>query len=381
MRVALFPLSTVLFPQGVLPLRVFEARYLDMVRDCMREGTLFGVCLITDSRASEVSRTTALAEVGCLARIDAWDMKQLGLLHIRAVGQDRFRLLSTETQADGLVLGDVELIDPDEDAPVPPEHRPCVELLSRILDDLRTQYDERRIAEDAPDQDDALAQLPFAEPFHMESSAWVSNRLCEVLPVPLKAKQRLMELTDAPTRLQIVHTYLKQHLADLTQPSPHCIGAAASPARATRRPKCVGFEPLRRRGCGPQRASNGRHPRTHHEAVVREFVPQLGQAPFRSTCSAYRSAIAHLVVRRPPRHRTREGHEPPQMPLRQQSPATLRGHDEQDERSPGAQRPCRRIRNCPIRPRPCHATVTATAIAARGAPARATSHQGPSSCM
>jgi hypothetical protein len=211
MRVALFPLSTVLFPQGVLPLRVFEARYLDMVRDCMREGTLFGVCLITDSRASDVSRTTALAEVGCLARIDAWDMKQLGLLHIRAVGQDRFRLLGTETQADGLVVGDVELIDPDDDAPVPPEHRPCVELLSRILDDLRAQFDERRISEDAPDQDDALAQFPFAEPFHMESSAWVSNRLCEVLPVPLKAKQRLMELTDAPTRLQIVHTYLKQH--------------------------------------------------------------------------------------------------------------------------------------------------------------------------
>src|SRR5512133_2137823 len=137
MRVALFPLSTVLFPQGVLPLRVFEARYLDMVRDCMREGTVFGVCLITDPRASEVSRTTALAEVGCLARIEAWDMKQLGLLHIRAVGQDRFRLLRSEVQADGLALGEVELIDPDDDEPVPAEHRPCVDLLARILDDLR----------------------------------------------------------------------------------------------------------------------------------------------------------------------------------------------------------------------------------------------------
>ena len=211
MRVALFPLSTVLFPQGVLPLRVFEARYLDMVRDCMRDGTLFGVCLITDARASEVSRTTALAPVGCLARIDAWDMKQLGLLHIRAVGQDRFRLLRTETQADGLVRGEVELIDPDDDAPVAPEHRPCAELLARILDDLRAQFEQRRSAEDAPDQDEALTRFPFAEPFHMDSSAWVSNRLCEVLPVPMKAKQRLMELTDAPTRLQIVHTYLKQH--------------------------------------------------------------------------------------------------------------------------------------------------------------------------
>ncbi|MGZ8272325.1 MAG: LON peptidase substrate-binding domain-containing protein [Burkholderiaceae bacterium] len=211
MRVALFPLSTVLFPQGVLPLRVFEARYLDMVRDCMRDGTLFGVCLITDPRASEVSRTASLSEVGCLARIDAWDMKQLGVLHIRAVGQERFRLLEKETQDDGLMLGEVDLIDPDDDAPVPPEHRPCVDLLSRILDDLRTQLAERQASDDAPEQNDVLSQLPFAMPYHMDSSAWVSNRLCEVLPVPLKAKQKLMELTDAPTRLQIVHTYLKQH--------------------------------------------------------------------------------------------------------------------------------------------------------------------------
>lgn len=211
MRVALFPLSTVLFPQGVLPLRIFEARYLDMVRDCMRDGTLFGVCLITDPRASEASRTTALAEVGCLARIDAWDMKQLGLLHIRAVGQDRFRLLRTEVQSDGLVLGDVQLVDPDDDVPVPAEHRPCVDLLARIVEDLRVQLEERRMAEGGPGESDVLGRLPFAEPFHMDSSAWVSNRLCEVLPVPLKAKQRLMELTDAPTRLEIVHAYLKQH--------------------------------------------------------------------------------------------------------------------------------------------------------------------------
>lgn len=211
MRVALFPLATVLFPQGVLPLRVFEARYLDMVRDCMREGTLFGVTMITDPRASDVTRTTALAEVGCLARIDAWDMKQLGLLHIRAIGQERFRLLGTETQADGLVRGDIELIDPDDDVPVSPEHRPCVDLLRRIVADLSTQYAERRLGDDDSEPNEVLSQPPLAEPYHMDSSSWVSNRLCEILPVPLKAKQKLMELTDAPTRLQIVHTYLKQH--------------------------------------------------------------------------------------------------------------------------------------------------------------------------
>jgi Lon protease-like protein len=211
MRIALFPLSTVLFPRGVLALRVFEPRYLDMVRDCMREGTVFGVTLITDPRASEVTRTTALAEVGCLARIEAWDMKQLGLLHIRTVGQERFRLLSTDTQADGLVLGEIALIDPDDDAPVPTEHRPCVDLLEKIVDDLREQLEEKRAVPDAPETNEVLAQLPFAEPYHMDSSAWVSNRLCEVLPVPMKAKQKLMELTDAPTRLKIVHTFLKQH--------------------------------------------------------------------------------------------------------------------------------------------------------------------------
>jgi Lon protease-like protein len=211
MRIALFPLSTVLFPRGVLALRVFEPRYLDMVRDCMREGTVFGVTLITDPRATEVTRTTALAEVGCLARIDAWDMKQLGMLHIRTVGQDRFRLLSTEIQPDGLVLGEIALIDPDDDAPVAAEHRPCVDLLERILADLREQLEEKRAASEAPETNEVLAQLPFAEPYHMDSSAWVSNRLCEVLPVPLKAKQKLMELTDAPTRLTIVHTFLKQH--------------------------------------------------------------------------------------------------------------------------------------------------------------------------
>jgi Lon protease-like protein len=211
MRVALFPLSTVLFPQGVLALRVFEPRYLDMVRDCLRDGTLFGVTMITDPRASDTSRTTALADVGCLTRIEAWDMKQLGVLHIRTIGQERFRLLSTETQADGLVVGEISLIDPDDDAPVASEHRACVDLLARILEDLRSQFEQKRAAEESTATNEVLSQPPFAEPYHMDSSAWVSNRLCEVLPVPLKAKQKLMELMDAPTRLNIVHTYLKQH--------------------------------------------------------------------------------------------------------------------------------------------------------------------------
>lgn len=208
MRLPLFPLSTVLFPAGVLPLRIFEARYMDMARDCLRNNTQFGVCMITDPKANESSRTATVATVGCSAEISGWDMRQLGLLHVRAVGRQRFRVIASSTEANGLRIAEVEWIEDDPDQPIAPEHSPCVELLGRIIDDLRTQSAERR--RESQD-DDVLARLPFEEPFLMQSSSWVSNRLCEVLPVPLKAKQKLMELEDGRARLEIVHTYLKQH--------------------------------------------------------------------------------------------------------------------------------------------------------------------------
>ncbi len=208
MRLPLFPLSTVLFPGGVLPLRVFEARYMDMARDCLRNNTRFGVCMITDPKASEASRTAAVAEVGCSAEITGWDMRQLGLLHVRAVGVQRFRVVESSTEPNGLRVAEVEWIEDDADQPIAAEHGPCVDLLNRIIDDLRAQSAERR--RESQD-DDVLARLPFEEPFRMQSSSWVSNRLCEVLPVPLKAKQKLMELEDGRARLEIVHTYLKQH--------------------------------------------------------------------------------------------------------------------------------------------------------------------------
>jgi len=210
-RVALFPLSTVLFPDGVLPLRVFEARYMDMVRDCMRDAIPFGVCLITSSRGKDTDLAPATADVGCLARIVAWDMQQLGVLQIRTLGGERFRLLGSESQPNGLLVGEIEPIEPDDDQPVATEHRPCVDLLTRIINDVSAQAAEKRRTDDAADSSPTLVQVPFEPPYLMESSSWVSNRLCEVLPVPSKAKQKLMELTDAATRLEIVHTYLKQH--------------------------------------------------------------------------------------------------------------------------------------------------------------------------
>jgi Lon protease-like protein len=199
MQLPLFPLNTVLFPDGVLPLRIFEARYMDMARDCLRDNSQFGVCLIT--KGSEVGGPASFEAVGCVARIESWDMPQLGLLNLRAIGVQRLRVLSTRVREDRLAIGEVELLEADVDSPPAPRHADCVQLLRRIIDDMQANAAD----------DGGEGRLPFQPPWRLDSSTWVGNRLCEVLPVPLKAKQKLMELDDAGTRLDIVTDYLRQH--------------------------------------------------------------------------------------------------------------------------------------------------------------------------
>lgn len=214
MQIPLFPLNTVLFPDGVLPLRVFEARYMDMVRECMKRNTPFGVSLIV--RGAEIGGVAQPEIVGCMATIRTWDMPQLGVLHIRTIGGQRFRIRHTHSEASGLLRANVDLIEPDEDVPIAPEHRPCADLLRRVIDDVGAQRAEKRrelTGEESAiaGEVDAIGGAPFEPPHRMDSSVWVGNRLCEVLPVPMKAKQKLMELDDARARLGIITQYLKQH--------------------------------------------------------------------------------------------------------------------------------------------------------------------------
>jgi Lon protease-like protein len=204
MRLPLFPLNTVLFPGGVLPLRVFEARYMDMVRDCMKTSSPFGVVLIT--RGSEVGSPAATEPVGTMAHIAAWDMPQLGLLHLRAVGGERFRIQASEVQADGLRVAQVERIDPDEDLPLAEQFRPCAELLQRVIADVGSQRDD-----DGGEANDPINAIPFEPPYLFDSSVWVGNRLCEFMPITLSAKQKLMQLQDAGSRLELVQRFLSQH--------------------------------------------------------------------------------------------------------------------------------------------------------------------------
>jgi len=192
----IFPLGTVLFPESALPLRIFEARYMDMVRGCMQTGAPFGVCLIV--KGKEVGSPADHERIGCLATITDWDMEQLGLLHIRTRGGGRFSITDRRVQSDGLILAEATPIEPDPEEPLASKYADCAILLRRIVEDLIEK------------EPNALNRM-IGEPYRYESSSWVSNRLCEFLPIPATAKQKLMELPDPQARLEIVHQYLQQH--------------------------------------------------------------------------------------------------------------------------------------------------------------------------
>jgi Lon protease-like protein len=170
----------VLFPGGRLPLRIFEARYMDMAKACLKDGSPFGVCLIREG--AEVGAPATPVAVGTLAKIASWDMPQLGVLQVVARGERRFRILERRVQPDGLARASVELLPDDEvDVPVPPAAGAMVKLLERVIE----QHPEL-----------------FERPHRLESCSWVGARLAELLPLPLDAKQGLLELDDVGARLE-----------------------------------------------------------------------------------------------------------------------------------------------------------------------------------
>lgn len=190
-RLPLFPLHSVLLPGGLLPLRIFETRYLDMVRDCLRNGEGFGVCLIESG--SEVGAPPRIYPVGTLARIVDWDQRDGGLLGIVASGERRFRVRSQETGRNGLLCAEVEWLDdsPDADSqPLPEEHEHLAELLRGLVSGLGAPF--------TLFQDECYRH-----------AGWVGNRLIELLPLAPDLKQALVELDDSMRRLQRVAELLR----------------------------------------------------------------------------------------------------------------------------------------------------------------------------
>lgn len=195
----IFPLGTVLFPEGALPLRIFEARYMDMARACLREGSPFGVCLITDG--GEVGAPAEHEAIGCLAGIDEVDMAQLGLLRVRARGLGRFEVIEREVQRDGLIRARVRTLAADDEAALPDELAPLGALAARLA---------RELIAHEPDP----LNRRVIEPLRESSAVWVSNRLAEILPWPMPFRQRLMALTDPVARLAIVADLLARRASN-----------------------------------------------------------------------------------------------------------------------------------------------------------------------
>ena len=185
MQVPIFPLATVLFPGGPLPLRIFEPRYLDMISDCLKNDRQFGVLLIRDGGETGPSTTY---EVGTLAKITDWYQGSDGLLGVTAVGGQRFRLLANEQQADGLNIGNIEVLQESDPLPLPAEHEPIAHILAGVLDDLGRLYEDL--------------------PRHLEDANWVSYRFVEILPVSVEQKQQCLETADPLQRLQLVSEVL-----------------------------------------------------------------------------------------------------------------------------------------------------------------------------
>lgn len=196
----LFPLNAVLFPDGVLPLKVFETRYIDMVRDCMKRESPFGVVLIKSGH--EVGSAAEPETVGTLAHITDWDAPQLGVLLLRTNGGQRFRILQTRSCKDQHLEAQIELMESDLNAALTNQHEPCAVMLKIVIDDIN--------AKGEAEQGDAF-DSPFPQTLHLGDAGWVANRWSEILPIPLKARQKLLELTDPQLRMTIIHQYLQQH--------------------------------------------------------------------------------------------------------------------------------------------------------------------------
>lgn len=185
MKVPLFPLSTVLYPGGPLPLRIFEPRYLDMISRCLKSDVPFGVLLIKSGSETGPAKTY---DVGTLARIIDWYQGSDGLLGITAIGEQRFRLKSVERQPDGLNIGEIELLEPEDQHLLPEEYKPLAGILAGVLDDLGRLYE-------------SLDR-------QYDDAGWVGYRFAEILPITPEQKQSCLEANDALQRLILVREVL-----------------------------------------------------------------------------------------------------------------------------------------------------------------------------
>ena len=210
LQLPLFPLQSVLFPGGPLPLQIFEVRYLDMIARRHAAGEPFGVVCMTQGKAEQQASGAPSGEgfaneafhpIGTLARIDSLERPGPGLMRIDCTGTQRFRILRSARQKFGLWVADAELLPDDAVVPVPDDIVFTRAALQGVLRDIRQSIAQSN----QPD-----AELPLRPPYHWNDCGWLANRWCELLPLDPALKQRFMVLDSPVLRLELVADTLGQ---------------------------------------------------------------------------------------------------------------------------------------------------------------------------
>lgn len=184
-EIALFPLGSVLFPEGLMPLRIFEQRYMDMAKSCLRHEQPFGICLIADGHEVGVPATPYM--MGTLARIVEWDMPQLGMLHVVVKGERSFVIRERWTEGSGLQKALITLVPEEAPQVLPHTHARLVPLLKRIFSEQ--------------------GKNAYPQPHRLDDAVWLAWRFCELMPVPPAIKQEYLEMESTMERLEEIYRF------------------------------------------------------------------------------------------------------------------------------------------------------------------------------
>ncbi|WP_334119802.1 LON peptidase substrate-binding domain-containing protein [Limnobacter sp.] len=193
----LFPLTTVLYPQGILNLQIFEVRYLDLMKKCLRDGTPFGVVSLLDG--TEVRRPeekVQLAKIGTLVKIDQHDFVTPTLMEISTIGTLRFKLQSATQEKNGLWVGEIQTLPADPVIEIPDHLQGAANALAELIESI----DDKGISEQ---------QRPFRKPYRLMDCGWVANRWCELLPLDKPTKLQLLALDNPLLRLELIDDTLQ----------------------------------------------------------------------------------------------------------------------------------------------------------------------------
>ena len=197
--IPLFPLNTTLFPDGHLPLQVFEVRYLDMVKRCIEQDEQFGVVSLLEGSETRVpDQQDTLSSGGTMARITEWVSPMPGLLQISCIGTTRFQVRSAHQLKHGLWMADVDNVAEDMVVPVPAEQQDVANALGSLIRSLQ----KKQIS---------ISKMPLSPPYRLDEAGWVANRWCELLRLPQEEKQRLLLQENPVLRLELIQDVLSEN--------------------------------------------------------------------------------------------------------------------------------------------------------------------------